>query len=56
MKLQNKQTILIDDSQSVLTGNYELVGQVEGTSNKYIVRCPDTDAIHIVELNLIDVI
>jgi hypothetical protein len=56
MKLQNKQTILIDDSQSVLTGNYELVGQVAGTSNKYIVRCPDTNAIHIVELNLIDVI
>jgi hypothetical protein len=56
MKLQNKQTILIDDSQSVLTGIYELVGQVAGTSNKYIVRCPDTDAIHIVELNLIDVI
>ncbi len=56
MELQNKETILIDDSQSVLTGNYELVGQVAGTSNKYIVRCPDTDAIHIVELNLIDVI
>lgn len=56
MKLQNKQTILIDDSQSVLTGNYELVGQVAGTSDKYIVRCPDTDALHIVELNLIDVI
>jgi hypothetical protein len=56
MKLQNKETILIDDSQSVLTGNYELVGKVAGTSNKYIVRCPDTDAIHIVELNLIDVL
>lgn len=56
MKLQNKQTALIDGHQAELTGNYELVGKVEGTSNKYIVRCPDTDAIHIVELNLIDVI
>ena len=56
MKLQNKETILLDGFQAELTGNYELVGQVSGTSNKYIVRCPDTDAIHIVELNLIDVI
>lgn len=56
MKLDNKPTILIDGMQSVLTGNYKLVGQVAGTSNKYIVRCPDTGALHIVELNLIDVI
>ena len=56
MKLQNKQTILIDDSQSELTGNYELVGQVAGTSNKYIVRCPDTNGLHIVELNLIELL
>ena len=56
MKLDNKPTILIDGMQSVLTGKYELVGQVAGTSNKYIVRCPDTDALHIVELNLIDIL
>jgi hypothetical protein len=56
MKLNNKPTILIDGMQSVLTGNYKLVGQVAGTSNKYIVRCPDTDALHIVELNLIDIL
>ena len=56
MKLDNKPTLLIDGMQSVLTGKYELVGQVAGTSNKYIVRCPDTDALHIVELNLIDIL
>ena len=56
MKLDNKPTMLIDGMQSVLTGNYKLVGQVAGTSNKYIVRCPDTGALHIVELNLIDAI
>ena len=56
MKLQNKETILLDGFQAELTGNYELVGQVSGTSNKYIVRCPDTESIHIVELNLIDLL
>jgi hypothetical protein len=50
MKLQNKQTILIDGSQSVLTGDYELLGSVNGTSNKYIVRCPNTNQIYIIEL------
>jgi hypothetical protein len=56
MKLQNKQTTLIDGYQCELTGNYELVGQVAGTSNKYIVRCPDTNGLHIVELNLIELL
>jgi hypothetical protein len=56
MKLQNKETILLDGFQAELTGNYELVGQVAGTSNKYIVRCPDTEGLHIVELNLIDLL
>jgi hypothetical protein len=56
MKLQNKQTALIDGHQAELTGNYELVGQVAGTSNKYIVQCPDTNGLHIVELNLIELL
>jgi hypothetical protein len=56
MKLQNKQTTLFDGHQAELTGNYELVGQVVGTSNKYIVRCPDTNGLHIVELNLIELL
>ena len=56
MKLQNKETILLDGFQTELTGNYELVGQVSGTSNKYIVRCNDTEGLHIVELNLIDLL
>lgn len=50
MKLQNKPTVLIDGSQSVLTGNYELIGQVAGTSNKHIVRCPDTGTLYIITL------
>ena len=56
MKLQNKQTALLDGYQAELTGNYELVGKVDGTSNKYIVRCPDTNGLHIVELNLIELL
>lgn len=56
MKLQNKQTALLDGFQAELTGNYELVGQVAGTSNKYIVRCPDTKGLHIIELNLIELL
>lgn len=56
MKLQNKPTTLLDGHQAELTGDYELVGQVAGTSNKYIVRCPDTNGLHIVELNLIELL
>ena len=56
IKLSNTKTVLLDGFQAEITGNYKLVGQVSGTSNKYIVRCADTGALHIVELNLIDLI
>jgi hypothetical protein len=56
IKLSNTKTVLLDGFQAEITGNYKLVGQVSGTSNKYIVRCADTGALHIVELNVIHVI
>ena len=56
IKLSNTKTVLLDGFQAEITGNYKLVGQVTGTSNKYIVKCVYTGALHIVELNLIDVI
>ncbi len=55
IRLFEKETMMIDGMQFILTGLFKIVGPLNGTPYS-VVKCPDTDAIHIVELNLIDVI
>jgi hypothetical protein len=55
IELRERDTILIDGMHSILSGYYELIGQVSGTG-LYIVRCADTGALHVVPLHLSEVL
>jgi hypothetical protein len=55
IKLQERDTMLIDGMHSTLTGYYEFIGQVSSTG-LYIVRCADTGALHVVPLHLSEIL
>jgi hypothetical protein len=49
IRLFEKETMMIDGMQFILTGLYDVVGPLNGTPYS-VVKCPDTQATYIVEL------